>query len=49
MKHLISSRLDLVCKNNTTEYEELVFGLQKSIDLNVVVLKVVGDTEIVVH
>lgn len=34
---------------NTTEYEEIILGLQKSIDLKVFVQKVVGDSEIVVH
>lgn len=28
---------------NTAEYEALVLGLQKDINLNIVVLKVVGD------
>ena len=47
-KHLVSRRLDFECMNNVAEYEALVLGLQKSISLNVVMLKVVGDSEIVV-
>eukprot|EP00253_Pinus_taeda_P023107 PITA_23107 len=47
-KHLISSHLEFECTTNTTEYEALVLGLQKAINLNVVVLKVAGDLEIVV-
>ena len=35
--------------NNIAEYEALVLGLQKAISLNMVVLKVVGDSEIVVR
>jgi len=34
---------------HTAEYESLILGLQKAINLNVVVLKVVGDSKIVVH
>ena len=48
-KHLISSRLEFEWTKNTVEYEALVLGLQKSIDLNVVVLKVVCDCEIMVR
>lgn len=47
--NLISSHMEFKCINNTTEYEALILGLQKAIDLNVVVLKVVGDSEIVVR
>ena len=48
-KHLISSRLEFECTNNVVEYEALMLGLQKSIRLNMVTLKVVGDSEIVVQ
>jgi len=34
--------------NNTAKYEVLILGLQKSIDLNVSILKAIGDLEIVV-
>lgn len=49
MKHLISSRLEFECMKNTVEYEALVLGLDKAINLIVAVLKVVGDSEIVVR
>ena len=45
---MISSRLEFECTNNILEYEALVLGLQKSISLNVVVLKVGSYLEIVV-
>jgi len=48
-KHLISIRLEFECTNNTVEYEALILGLQRAIDLNVVVLKAVGDLEIVIR
>lgn len=47
-KHLISSCLEFRCTNNTTEYEILILGLQKSIDLKFFVLKVVSVSEILV-
>lgn len=47
-KHLISSHLEFECMNNTKEYEALILGLHKPTTLNVVVLKVVGDSEITV-
>jgi len=40
--------LEFECTNNVVEYEALVLCLQKAISLNVVILKVVGDLEIVV-
>lgn len=49
MKHLILSRLEFKCTNNISEYEALMVGLQKAISLNMVVLKVVVDSEIVVR
>lgn len=42
-KHLVSRRLEFECMNNTAEYEALILVLQKAINLNVVVLKMVGD------
>jgi ribonuclease HI len=39
----------LKCTNNTVEYEALVQGLKKSIDLNVKELKVFRDSEIIVR
>jgi ribonuclease HI len=47
-KTLISYHLDFECTNNTIEYEALVQGLKKSIDLKVKCLRVFGDSEIVV-
>ena len=47
-KHFLSCRLEFECTNNTTEYEALVQGLRKAIELKVKNLKVYGDTEIIV-
>jgi len=47
-KHFLSCRLEFECTNNTTEYEALVQGLRKAIELKVENLKVYGDSEIVV-
>jgi hypothetical protein len=44
-----SCRLEFECTNNTVEYEALVQGLKKSIDLNVKELKVFGDSKIIVR
>jgi hypothetical protein len=40
----ISCRLEFECTNNTAEYEALVQGLKKAIDLKVKCLKVFGDS-----
>jgi ribonuclease HI len=48
-QNFLSCRLEFECTNNTTEYEALVQGLKKSIDLNVKELKVFGDSEIIVR
>jgi ribonuclease HI len=45
----LSCRLELECTNNNTEYEALVQGLKKSIDLNIKELKVFGDSEIIIR
>jgi len=47
-KHFLSCRLDFECTNNTAEYEALVQGLRKEIELKVENLKVYGDSEIIV-
>ena len=47
-KHFLSCRLEFECTNNTTEYEALVQGLKKEIELKVKNLKVYGDSKIVV-
>lgn len=49
MKHLALSCLQFECTNNTVEYEVLILCLQKALSLNIVMLKMVGDSEIVVH
>ena len=48
-RHFLSCRLEFECTNNTVEYEELVQGLKKAIDLNVKELKVSRDSEIIVR
>ena len=47
-KHFLSCRLEFECTNNTTEYEALVQGLRKAIELKVENMKVYGDSEIIV-
>ena len=47
-KKFLSCRLEFECTNNTTEYEALVQGLRKAIELKVENLKVYGDSEIIV-
>jgi ribonuclease HI len=49
VKTLISCHLELEFTNNTVEYEALVQGLKKAIDLKVKYLKVFGDSEIIVR
>ena len=48
-KQLVLGHLEFECKNNTAEYEALILGLQKALNLNVAMLKVVGDSDIVVR
>ena len=47
-KHFISCILEFECTNNTGEYEALVQGQRKVIELKVENLKVCGDSEIIV-
>ena len=47
-KTMLSCRLEFEYTNNTTEYEALVQGLYKAINLKVQYLKVFGDSEIVI-
>ena len=42
----MSLRLEFECTNNTPEYDALILGLQRVIDLNAFILKVVGDSEV---
>lgn len=46
-KHILLICLDFECTNNTVEYETLILGLNKVIDLKVELLKVIGDLEVV--
>jgi ribonuclease HI len=48
-KTLIACRLEFECTNNTAEYEALLQGLRKALDLRVQNLIVFGDSEIVVR
>jgi ribonuclease HI len=48
-RYFLSCRLEFECTNNTAEYEALVQGLKKALDLNVKGLKVFGDSEIIVR
>jgi hypothetical protein len=47
-RHFLSCRLEFECTNNTVEYEDLVQGLKKYIDLKILILKVFEDSEIIV-
>lgn len=44
----ISIFLESECMNNIAEYEALILGLKRAIDLNAAILKAQGDSEIVV-
>jgi ribonuclease HI len=48
-KTLITCRLEFECTNNTAEYEALLQGLRKDLDMNIQNLIVFGDSEIVVR
>jgi ribonuclease HI len=48
-KTLIACRLEFECTNNTAEYEALLQGLRKALDMNIQNLTVFGDSEIVVR
>jgi ribonuclease HI len=48
-KTLIACRLEFECTNNTVEYEALLQGLIKELDMNIQNLTVFGDSEIVVR
>jgi hypothetical protein len=49
MKNCMSCTIEFECTNNIVEYEALVQGLKKAIDLNIKELKVFGDSEIIVE
>jgi ribonuclease HI len=48
-KTLLACRLEFECTNNTVEYEALLQGLRKSLDMHIQNLVVFGDSEIVVR
>jgi hypothetical protein len=48
-KTLIACRLEFECTNNTVEYEALLQGLRKDLDMKIQNLIVFGDSEIVVR
>jgi ribonuclease HI len=48
-RYFLSCRLEFKCTNNTVEYEALVQGLKKAIDLGVKEFKVFRDSEIIVR
>jgi ribonuclease HI len=45
---LIACRLEFSCTNNTIEYEALLQGIRKAIDLKAKKVKVFGDSEIII-
>ena len=48
-KTCIACRLEFNCTNNTVEYESLIQGLKKAIDLDIKVRIAYGDFEIIVR
>ena len=48
-KTCIACRLEFNCTNNTMEYEALIQGLKKAIDLDIKVLITYGDSKIIVR
>ena len=48
-KIMIAYRLEFECTNNVAEYEALLQGLRKALDLNIKCIEVFGDSQIVVH
>ena len=48
-KLMLSCRMEFLCTNNTTEYEALIQGLKKVLELNVKVLIAFGNSEIIVR
>jgi hypothetical protein len=45
----MSCRLEFKCTNNTIEYEALIQGLKKAIDLNIRKMKFFGDSKFIVR
>ena len=48
-KTCIACRLEFNCTNNIVEYDSLIQGLKKAIDLDIKVLIAYGDSEIIVR
>ena len=48
-RYFIACRLEFDCTNNIAEYEALIQGLKKAIDLEAKALVVLGDSEIIVR
>jgi ribonuclease HI len=48
-KTLIACRLEFQCTNNIVEYEALIQGLKKVVDMKARKIKVFGDSEIVIR
>ena len=48
IKMMIACRLEFECTYNVTEYEDLVQGLRKDIDMGAKAIECVGDSEIIV-
>ena len=46
---MMSCILEFICTNNTAEYEALIQGLKKALDLKVKILIAFGDSEIIVR
>ena len=47
--HFLSYRRECECTNNTAEYEALVQGLRKAIDLDIKGMKAFGESKIIVR
>ena len=47
-KNMIACRIEFKCTNNVIEYEALVQGLRKSIDMSAMIIECIGDSEIIV-
>jgi ribonuclease HI len=47
-KNMLSYKLEFQCTNNLDEYEALIQGIKKEIDLNVKFIKVYGDSKNIV-
>ena len=46
---LFTARLGFDCTNNMAEYEACALGVHAAIDFNVKLLKVYGDSALVIH